>query len=67
MTELTRYVLSDPLIMDAEGRRARRGKPLDDLVESMNCFLTAVAFARGRAHVWLGDDPRDGHIIGPGL
>jgi hypothetical protein len=67
MTDLAGYVLADKNITDAAGRQARRGKPLDDLVESMNCFLTAVAFARGRAHVWLGDDPRDGHIIGPGL
>ena len=67
MTDLAGHVLADGLIMDKAGRQARRGKPLDDLVESMNCFLTAVAFARGRAHVWLGDDPGDGHIIGPGL
>jgi hypothetical protein len=67
MTDLTKHVLNDDLITDAAGGRARRGKPLDDLVESMNCFLTAVSFAQGRAHVWLGDDPQDGHIIGPGL
>jgi hypothetical protein len=62
MADLTRYVLAD-----AAGNLSRRGKPLDDLVESMNCFLTAVSFTHGRAHVWLGDDPNDGHIIGPGV
>lgn len=68
MADLTRHVLTDDLIPVKTDplRRPRRGKPLDDLVESMNCFLTAVSFARGRAHVWLGDDPQDGHIIGPG-
>jgi hypothetical protein len=72
MSDLTRHVLADPLVTGKPGAplralRARRGKPLDDLVESMNCFLTAVSFARGHAHVWQGDDPYDGHIIGPGL
>jgi hypothetical protein len=72
MADLTGHVLADPMVTGKPGAprralRARRGKPLDDLVDSMNCFLTAVSFARGRAHVWLGNDPQDGHIIGPGL
>lgn len=67
MADLTRHLLTDDLVMDNSRRRACRGKPLDDAVESVICFLTAVSFVRNRAHVWIGDDPADGHIIGPGL
>jgi hypothetical protein len=66
MADLTRHLLTDGLVMDTSRRKARRGKLLDDLVESVNCFLTAVSFVRNRAHVWVGDDPADGHIVGPG-
>jgi hypothetical protein len=66
MADLTRHLLADALVME-DCRRACRGKPLDDLVESVNCFLTAVSFVRNKAHVWIGKDPADGHIIGPGV
>ncbi len=66
MADLTRSLLTDRHVMDASRRQARRGKQLDDMVESVNCFLTAVSFVRDRAHVWIGDDPADGHIVGPG-
>lgn len=66
MADLTRHLLTDDLVMDRRRRQARRGKQLDDLVESVNCFLTAVSFVRNRADVWIGDDPADGHNTGPG-
>lgn len=66
MADLMKALLADDLVMDKSRRNARRGKQLDDVVESVNCFLTAVSFVRNRAHVWIGDDPADGHIIGPG-
>ncbi len=66
MADLMKALLVDDLVMDKSRRNARRGKQLDDVVESVNCFLTAVSFVRNRAHVWIGDDPADGHIIGPG-
>jgi hypothetical protein len=67
MADLTRNLLTDDLVMDSSRRRASRGKQLDDVVESVNCFFTAVSFVRNRAHAWIGDDAADGHIIGPGL
>jgi hypothetical protein len=67
MADLTRELLADDLVMEKSRRLARRGKPLDDVVESVNCFLTAVSFVRNRAHVWIGKDPTYGHIVGPGL
>jgi len=68
MVDLSRHFLGDDgRVLDNARRNARRGKSLDDLVDSVNCFLTAVAFVRNRAHVWIGEDPADGHIIGPGL
>lgn len=67
MADLTRHLFRDKLVMDADRRCASRGKQLDDVVESVNCFLTAVSFVRNCAHVWIGEDPADGHIIGPGL
>lgn len=49
------------------GDRYRGGKLLDDVVDTMLCLCTALAFARGSAHLW--QDPEsleDGHIMGPG-
>ena len=56
----------DQVITDdpAEGRT---GKTFDDCVDSLLSLTAAVAFAQGIAHVHQGANPRDGHIVGPGL
>ncbi|MDZ4849990.1 MAG: hypothetical protein SGI77_11950 [Pirellulaceae bacterium] len=43
------------------------GKAFDDSVESVLSLTAAMAFADGNAHVHWGNDPEDGHIIGPGF
>lgn len=55
-----KVVTDDP----AEGRS---GKSFDDCVDSVLSLTAAVAFVEGIAHVHQGNDPSDGHIVGPGL
>ena len=43
------------------------GKCFDDAIDSMLSLIAAASFLDGRAHLHQGDDPQDGHIIGPGL
>ncbi len=57
---LDKVVTDDP----AEGRS---GKSFDDCVDSVLSLMAAVAFVEGVAHVHQGDDPSDGHIVGPGM
>jgi hypothetical protein len=45
----------------------KTGKCFDDAIDSMLSLVAAAAFVDGRAHMHQGDDPADGHIIGPGL
>jgi hypothetical protein len=56
----------DKVITDdpAEGRS---GKSFDDCVDSFLSLTAAIAFVDGIAHVHQGNDPYDGHIVGPGL
>jgi hypothetical protein len=49
------------------GELYRGGKLLDDVVDSMISFSTALSYANGEAHVWQHRERQDdGHIIGPG-
>jgi hypothetical protein len=56
----------DKVITDdpAEGRS---GKSFDDCLDSFLSLTAVVAFVDGIAHVHQGNDPSDGHIVGPGL
>ena len=45
----------------------RTGKKFDDCIDSFLSLMAGVAFADGRAHVHLGEDHEDGHIVGPGF
>jgi len=49
------------------GAEGVTGKTFDDAIDSMLSLIAAVAFVNGCAHVHQGDDPQDGHIIGPGM
>ncbi len=49
------------------GHEGKTGKGFDDAIDSMLSLIAAASFADGHAHVHQGDDPLDGHIIGPGL
>jgi hypothetical protein len=56
----------DNVITD-EPAEGRSGKYFDDCVDSFLALMAAVAFVDGIAHVHQGNDPYDGHIVGPGL
>ena len=43
------------------------GKSFDDAVDSMLSLIAAVAFVDGNSHLHQGENPLDGHIIGPGF
>ncbi|MBN9519458.1 hypothetical protein J0H58_13200 [bacterium] len=49
------------------GVEGATGKCFDDAIDSVLSLIAAVSFIDGSAHVHQGDDPQDGHIIGPGL
>lgn len=66
VVDAVRFLASDPAWLDSAGV-GRGGKLLDDAVDAVLCCAAAVSFAQGQAHVWMGADPTDGHIIGPGL
>ncbi|HEY8750769.1 MAG TPA: hypothetical protein VIM11_22485 [Tepidisphaeraceae bacterium] len=63
---LSGKLLWDALLVEPTGCLMRGGKLFDDVLDSVNCLLTAVSFASNSAHVWVGNIPADGHIIGPG-
>ena len=65
LARFTEWLLDHGGLLDGAGREMAYGKLLNDPVDSFNCMLTAVSFCRNSAHVWLGQDPADGHIIGP--
>lgn len=73
LDRMWRFFASDAhLTGSARGAGGARGaivvsKALDDALDSTLTLLCAIALADGRAHVHLGDDPRDGHVVGPGL
>lgn len=58
--------LEDSCCFDREHRIGLTGKAFDDAVESVLSLIAAVAFVDGTSHVHRGNDPEDGHIIGPG-
>jgi superfamily I DNA/RNA helicase len=60
------FLLADPLLQ-AGADRFKGGKLLDDVVDSMLCLCSAVAFAHGKAHAWTSPGLSDGFIVGPGL
>jgi hypothetical protein len=43
------------------------GKCFDDAIDSMLSLIAAASLVDGHAHVYQGDNPQDGHIVGPGL
>lgn len=43
------------------------GKAFDDAIDSALTLLCATSLADGFAHVHIGNDPADGHVVGPGL
>jgi hypothetical protein len=59
-------LMTDPMLVDGNGTLMHGGKLFDDPVDALNCLFTAVAFSQNAAHVWLGTNHCDGHIIGPG-
>lgn len=66
VADIARHLLRDPQLVDPQGVNMSGGKLFDDAIDSANCLFTAVAFAVGTAHVWTGQNPADGHIVGPG-
>lgn len=66
IAQVSSALLTDPQLTDNTGTRMMGGKLFDDVIDSVNCVFTAIAFRHDAAHVWLGADPQDGHIIGPG-
>jgi len=59
--------LKEDLVVTDDPAEGRSGKKFDDCMDSVLSLTAAVAFAEGKAHVHQGDDPEDGHIVGPGL
>ena len=43
------------------------GKCFDDAIDSMISLIVSASFVSRLAHVHVGEDSNDGHIIGPGL
>jgi len=64
--EISHRLLLDTELIDQTGLQMRMCKLFDDAIDSANCMFTAVAFAKNAAHVWVGENPYDGHIVGPG-
>jgi hypothetical protein len=53
--------------MIVSGNEGKTGKSFDDAIDSMLSLIAAVSFVDAHAHIHQGDDPLDGHIIGPSL
>ena len=54
-------------VFDASTKVGQTGKQFDDAIDSVLSLAAVVAFTEGRAHIHQGPDPKDGHIIGPGI
>lgn len=61
------WLIADGHGVEEDGQVIRPGKAFDDPVDSILSLYAAVAAVNGCAHVHMGSDPADGHIIGPGL
>jgi hypothetical protein len=59
------WLSKDRLVVS--GVEGKTGKCFDDAIDSMLSLIAAASYVDGHAHVHQGDDPMDGHIIGPGL
>jgi hypothetical protein len=67
VTKVIEQILRDNVDRWKTGEHFSGGKLIDDVVDSMICVATAIAYATNNAHVWQDlNHPDDGHIIGPG-
>lgn len=59
------WLISDKTFNDVT-KIGLTGKKFDDAIDSVLSLSAVVGFVEGHAHIHLGDDSKDGHIIGPG-
>lgn len=60
------WLVSDQTF-NASTKIGRTGKKFDDAIDSVLSLSAVVGFVEGHAHIHQGLDPKDGHIVGPGL
>lgn len=63
--QFAKWLISDQTL-DAATKIGLTGKKFDDAIDSVLSLSAVVGFVEGHAHIHLGDDSKDGHIIGPG-